>query len=181
MVKMVQTNPGLFFALKFLMLFVLFYGLFFLVIGLSSPENFYSPVVAKYLDIVSAIKKSLVMGTRWLAGIAGYETVETAGYVIRFPAGRGVVIARDCVGIGVFSFWIAFVLASSLSPLRSSLWLGGGLLALWCINVLRITLLLIVYNKYGLTKIAGLDHHSFFNILAYAFIGGMLYLYYRKA
>ena len=181
MMRKLLNDPFAIFVTKFLFLFGTFYGLFFLVIGLSSPENIYSPFVATYLDFVTSIKKSLMTGTKTLLGFFGYKVDLLENFVIKMKGGRGVFIARDCVGIGVYSFWGAYIIASHHKNLkRTLLWLVGGAFILWLINVARISLLLIFYNKSGSPDIFGLDHHTFFNIVAYGFIFLMIWKFNQR-
>ena len=86
-------------------------------------------------------------------------------------------IARDCVGIGVMSFWAAFVLATVMTSLKQKItWLFSGLLLLWVINVLRIGLFLVARNRAWDMPLS-LDHHTWFTIFAYGAIFGMIYVF----
>lgn len=95
---------------------------------------------------------------------------------MRITGGRGIIIAMDCVGYGVYSFWIAFVAANSGSFTRKLKWIFFGVLVLWLINDIRITLFLVAINK-GWPMPLGLDHHTWFNIFAYLFIFLMIWWY----
>lgn len=101
------------------------------------------------------------------------------GFLIRFNGGRGVYIAMSCVGYGVYSFWIAFVVANTGRFLKKAAWIFFGVLALWLINVIRITLFLTAINK-GWPMPLGIDHHTWFNIFAYLLIFGMIGLYDKR-
>ncbi|RYY46078.1 MAG: hypothetical protein EOO06_15280 [Chitinophagaceae bacterium] len=169
----------LIFLAKFLLLFGVLYGGTLAVIGLAAPGGLYSPFIEQYLDYVSWIKQSLVWGAHHTVAAAGYETYQAPGYVLRHVGGRGVMIAMDCVGYGVYSFWIAYVIANDGSWKRKLLWSVGGVLALWAINVGRISLFLIslIKNK---PMPFGIDHHTWFNIVAYLFIFGMIWAFERS-
>lgn len=86
----------------------------------------------------------------------------------------------DCVGYGVYSFWIAFVAANSGKPLKKALWIVSGVVALWLINVIRITLFLVAINK-GWPMPLGINHHTWFNIVAYLLIFLLMWLYDRSS
>ncbi len=45
------------------------------------------------------------------------------------------------------SFWGAFVIANYDLWKRKLVWIIGGWLAIWCINVIRMALLIIAMNK----------------------------------
>ncbi len=104
------------------------------------------------------------------------QTQTQPGFVIRFTGGRGVIIAMSCVGYGVYSFWIAFVAANKGTLAKKSLWIIFGLLALWFINVIRITLFLTAINKNWPMPL-GIDHHTWFTIFAYLLIFFMIWLF----
>ena len=115
-------------------------------------------------------------GTGWLVGLFGYDTVKEPGFLIRIIGKRGVFIAMDCVGYGVYSFWAAYVLANTGNAWRKAAWVCGGLLLLWTINVVRISMFLVAINQ-NKTMPLGIDHHDWFTLVAYAFIFAMIYLY----
>jgi exosortase/archaeosortase family protein len=82
----------------------------------------------------------------------------------------------SCVGYGVYSFWAAYVIANTGSALKKAVWVSGGILCLWLINVARISMFLVAINQ-NKTMPLGIDHHTWFTIVAYAFIFGMIYVY----
>ena len=99
---------------------------------------------------------------------------------MNITGGRGIYIAMDCVGYGVYSFWIAFVAANTGGFWQKVKWICSGLLALWFINVLRITLFLVAINK-GWPMPLGIDHHTWFTIAAYIMIFILILLYDKKS
>ena len=149
------------------------------IIGLAAPEGWYSPFVAAHLDYVSGLKLGLMWGVKLLLSLFGIQTVMHPGFVIRILNGQGVTIAMSCVGYGVYSFWIAYVLSSAGNWLPKLTWVLLGLLSLWFINVVRITLFLQAVNKNEPMPL-GIDHHTWFTIVAYLFIFMMIWLYERN-
>ena len=166
----------LIFVFKFIFLYLFFYYGTLLIIGLSSPGGFYNQLFHDYFNFVSWLKISLIKGATVIANIFGYTTKEEPGFLLHVVNGRGVIIAYDCVGYGVMSFWAAFIIASSLSFKKKLVWLFGGLLLLWLINVCRIGLFLVALNK-GWDMPLGLDHHAWFNIFAYTAILFLMFLF----
>ncbi len=88
----------------------------------------------------------------------------------------GVNVVYSCLGYGVTSFWIAFVFANRGSWKRKLAWMIGGTLALWFINVLRLSLVMLANNNNWAIPF-GWDHHTWFNIFAYVLIFLMIYVY----
>lgn len=108
--------------------------------------------------------------------LLGHQTVMEPHYLIRIFKGRGVIIAYDCAGYGVMSFWLAFILTFPRDNRNKWLWGMGGLFLLWLINVFRITLFMISINQ-GWKFPLGIDHHTWFNIFSYFFIFLLIYFY----
>ena len=146
------------------------------MIGLAAPGGYYSPFIEHYLDYVSWIKNSLINATAAILSLFHVPTTKEPGFALRITGGRGIIIAMDCVGYGVYSFWIAFVAANTGTWLRKVSWIIAGLLLLWLINVVRITLFLVAINK-GWPMPLGIDHHTWFTIAAYAMIFILIWWY----
>ncbi len=149
------------------------------IIGLAAPVGWYSPFVEHHLDYVSWLKNSLTTGSKFILSLFSIPTYKEPGFVLRYPEGKAVIIAMDCVGYGVYSFWIAFVGANKGRMIKKIGWIFFGLLALWFINVVRITLVLVAINK-GWPMPLGIDHHTWFTIFAYLLIFFMIWLYDRS-
>lgn len=168
------------FFLRFIAKFLFTFGLLYLgtlaVIGLASPDGYYSPFVDKYLDYISGIKNLLLYSTKAILSIFGIATNMEPDYAIRIVNGRGVWIAMDCVGYGVYSFWIAYIVAGTITIKKKMGWILGGLLLLFIINDIRITLFLVAINK-GWPMPLGINHHTWFTIFAYGAIFTMMYFF----
>ena len=148
--------------------------------GLAAPEGkYYSAFIDKHLDYVSWLRSSLTHGARIFAGWFGYATAYKSSTQLHVIGGRGVNVGYDCLGYGVISFWIAFVFANTGTWKRKAVWMFGGALVLWIINVLRISLVLIGVNKNWKFPF-GWDHHTWFTIAAYIMIFVMIWLYDKK-
>lgn len=173
-----MKNKYVLYLLKFLGIFCLLYFGTLAVIGLAAPGGYYSPFIAKYLDYVSWIKMSLIHATGFILSLFHIPTKIEPDFLIRIEGGRGVIIAMDCVGYGVYSFWIAFVIANKGTLIKKTTWIVCGVLALWLINVIRITLFLTAINK-GWPMPLGINHHTWFNIFAYGLIFLMIWRYDR--
>ncbi|RYZ62417.1 MAG: exosortase/archaeosortase family protein [Chitinophagaceae bacterium] len=158
---------------KFLGLFcLLFYGTE-AVIAFSSPGNHYSPFVADHLNFVDPFRFFLLESTRSLLSVWEIQTVFKDDFTVGIPGGRSVKMVYSCLGYGVLSFWIAFVFANRASWQKKAGWMVGGCLLLCAINIVRIALLLLAINR-GWSIPFGWDHHTWFNIVAYAMIIGMI-------
>jgi exosortase/archaeosortase family protein len=175
-----QMKQFLIFVIKFILFFLFFYYGTKGVIALSATEGHYSKFVADYLDYVTLIKRSLIWGTRLLLSFFHIETYQVDPFVVRIKNGVGVRIAHGCVGYGVYSFWLAYILANSFKAKIKMKFIVIGLFLLWLINVLRISLLLVTMQNNNQMPL-GLDHHTWFTIVSYVAIFAMIYGFERKS
>lgn len=175
----ISDKKFLWFAGKFLLLFSLFYFATLLIIGLAAPGGLYSPFIEKYFDYVSWIKQSLIWGVGLIMNWSGYATYTLPDFIIGIKNGTSVKIAMDCVGYGVYSFWAAYVIANDGNTIKKISWVISGLLLLWMINTGRIAIFLMALQQRKRMPF-GIDHHTWFNIVAYAFIFLMIWLYEKK-
>ncbi len=172
----IKKYPFTIYLLRFIGIFcILFYGTIG-VIGLTSPGGYYSPFLDHYFNYVAWLRSSLLYGAKILLSFCGFETWVRNIYNLQMLHGRGVHIGFDCLGYGVMSFWAAFIIANEGSVLKKVKWIVGGLLLIWVINVLRISLLLVAINKHWAMPL-GLNHHTWFNIVAYSCIFAMIYTF----
>lgn len=164
------------FVATFIAVFLIcYYGTLFLT-GLAVHGGSYSPFVEKYFNIASWLRSSLILSSKQFLFLLGTETVRSDEYVLRAVGGRGVRIVYACLGFGVMSFWVAYIVANFASLPKKIYWIFGGLFFLWIINVVRISLVLLAGNKGWLFPF-GWDHHTWFNIVAYGAIFAMIYFF----
>lgn len=167
------------YLLKFAGAFCLLYYGTLAVEGLAAPEGkFYSAFVEHYLNYVSWLRASLTYGTKGLLTLFGYTIDIVSPVYLRVRYGLGVHMGYDCLGYGVMSFWLAFVFANTAGWKMKLKWMVLGSFVLWLINVLRISLLLVATNKKWPMPL-GLDHHTWFNIVSYAAIFSMIWIFDR--
>ena len=163
-------------VLKFLIVFCFFYFGTLAIIGLSAPVGYYSPYVAQHLNFISWLRGSLLGTAKLALSLFNYRVYFEDDYVIRIQNGWAIRMVYSCVGYGIMSFWAAFILTNTAPGKRKFIWLIGGLLMIWCINVIRVCLVLVSYNNNWAMPF-GIDHHTWFNIIAYLFVFLLIYFY----
>ncbi|MFZ4059284.1 MAG: hypothetical protein ACOYKE_14170 [Ferruginibacter sp.] len=170
----------IFYLIKFIGVFCLvFYGTK-AVIGITAPGGYYIQWIDDYINYPAWLRKSILQASKLLVEIIGYDCQIPDGYKIKFVDGRGVKMVYSCLGYGIMSFWIAFVFANTLHWKKLLQWLLIGLLAIWLLNVIRVSLLLIATNK-GWQIPFNIEHHTLFNVLAYLLVFLMMYVYDRRS
>ncbi len=171
--KVQNSNTPLKFIFKFLFLFLLFYYFNIIFFGLTSPGNYYSPFLANHLNYIQGIRWILLNASTGLLNLLGFSAICNNYYLL--VAGRGTIqVVYACLGLGVISFFTAFVLAYP-KPLKSKIiFIIAGILTIEVLNVLRFVLLALFWNKSD-SKI--IDHHTIFNIVIYILIAISLYFW----
>ncbi|HEV8081872.1 MAG TPA: exosortase/archaeosortase family protein [Chitinophagaceae bacterium] len=164
------------YILKFIGAFCLLYFGTLLIIGLAVPGGYYSPFVQHNLDFVTALRNSLMYTSKWILSLFGYDCYIGGPTSLRLRGGRGINIGYDCLGYGVTSFWLAFVFANKGTFKKKLAWMVCGAIALWIINIIRLSLMLVSTNN-NWSFPFGFDNHTWFNIVAYGFIFLMIWLY----
>lgn len=114
-----------------------------------------------------------------MLSVFGHPSSFKDQFTLVLQSGEGVRMVYSCIGYGVMSFWAAFVLANRGRWKKKVLWILCGWLALWFINVLRMAFLLLAAKKQWVVPF-GWDHHTWFNIAAYALIFALIYFYDRS-
>ena len=89
-----SSRQFIFFVIKFIGYFLLFYYGTEAVISFSSPGGYYIKFVADYLDYVSFIKNSLIGGSKFILSLFGINTYQVDPFIVRIENGLGVRIAH---------------------------------------------------------------------------------------
>jgi exosortase/archaeosortase family protein len=177
--KTLLSKPLVIYLFKFGGLFSLFYFGTLLIIGLCSKENLYSPFVSTYLDFITPLRRSILQSAEYILKFFGHSTIWSDQYTLGLKDGRSVRMVYSCIGYGVLSFWAAFILANPKGLKVTIIWLVCGWALLWALNVLRIFFLLLAINNNSGVKFE-IDHHTFYNIIAYCCIFLMIFFYDRS-
>lgn len=103
------------------------------------------------------------------------EQVFTTDTWMRVSGRGGFIMAYDCLGFGVMSFFTAFVIAFP-KPLKNKyFFLPTGLLFIQALNILRFILLGKFWKHSHLKQI--IDHHDLFNIILYLSLMVVIYFW----
>lgn len=162
-------HPFLIYTLKFLGIFCLLYYGTEAVIGMSAPGGYYSSFVEHYLNYPALLRYSLLYGAKFLLALSGASSYVHDINFLRLQAGPGVRIVYSCLGVGVMSCWVAFVLANEGGLKSKITWCLAGVVLIWLINVCRMALVLTAAAYHWKTPFQ-MEHHTLFNIVAYAAI-----------
>ncbi len=173
------TNSFYKFLLYFFVTFLGCYYGFKVLSGAAVEGGLYSNFIHNYFNITSWIRQGLIFCTQQFLGFFNINSVKESEYILRANANSGIKLVYGCLGIAVYSFWVAYIVASIATVKNKIIWFFIGLLSLWAINVVRISLVLLAQiNKWAFPL--GMDHHTWFNIVSYFFILILIFLFERK-
>jgi len=176
---MLQTFK--FFNVKsFLKLIALVLVLYYFFLGygaLVSPEgNQYSAFLDHNLNFIDWYRRTIMVFSNTIAHAFGANSYIVSHQMMKLGNNIEFEIWFPCLGFGVMSFWLSFVVNSTSSLKRKFTWSIVGILAIWFINCLRIALLIISVDR-NWPQSSYIDHHDMFNIMAYIIIATLMYYY----
>ncbi|TDH28029.1 hypothetical protein EXU57_06080 [Segetibacter sp. 3557_3] len=174
-------NKGFIYIIKFLCWFAVLYGGTIFFIGLTSPAGgFYSSFLDNNLNYINWWRTAILEVSNIFAHLFGMNTFVQHPMKLKAVDGAGVRMVYSCIGYGVTSFWCAFVLANEGKWQKKLFWAIAGGVGLFLVNCLRVSLLLLaVQSRWQVNRF--FDHHTLFNIAAYALIFFLMYIYTRNS
>lgn len=175
----VENKSFIKYAAKLIILYLLLdYGTT-LFIGITTQGGIYIEWLDKYFNYVAWLRHSILSTAKFVMYLLGYETHIHSTYILQIKNGSGVRMVYSCIGYGVLCFWAAFILVNKGKFWFKTKWLISGLIIIFITNVLRVVVLLIALQK-KMFKPFTLDHHTFYNIVAYLIVIGMMLLFLKQ-
>jgi exosortase/archaeosortase family protein len=173
---MTSQNSPLKFAAWFIVLFLVFYYFNIAFWGVVSPGGYYSPFLAGYLNYIVVLRSVLLHSTEFILKTMGFGTIINDHELLL--AGHGIInVSYSCLGLGVLSFFVAFVIAYPKPFKAKMIFLLCGILTIEILNVLRFVILALFLNK---DQGQHFDHHTIFNILIYIIISISLFFWVKN-
>lgn len=167
------------YCIKFIAAYCILYYGSQAIIGLSAPGGYYSRFVHDYLNYPALLRKGLLKCSQVFLEMMGYKTEMPDEYKIKMVGGKGVRMVYSCLGIGVSSFWAAFMLANETGIKKKLFFILFGIIFIFLINVGRIMLLFITANK-GQKIPFGIEHHTLFTVASYILIILLIFIFDRS-
>jgi exosortase/archaeosortase family protein len=168
------------FILKFLILLPLLYYFHIGFNGIVSPEGpYYSALLDNAFNYIKLFRYLMLFGASSFVEWLGIGTAMEGTYIINLENGGSVIMWLPCLGLGIISFWVAFVVSHAIAPLKKLWWCVIGILAIWFLNCARVILVLLSIEKEW-QSLPYFNHHDIFNLFSYAAIFFLLYLFLKK-
>jgi len=170
-----EKNGPLKFILLFIILFAAFYYFNILFFGITAVGNhhYYSAFLAGHLNYIRGLRLLLLNSSAQILNWLGFAAI-TNDYDL-LVAGHGIIhLDYSCLGLGVISFFAAFVLAYPGKWKPKIIFLASGILGIEILNITRFILLSLLLSKQVTMKF---NHHTVFNIIIYLVIAITLYFW----
>lgn len=174
------NKAAIIFVVKLLVFYLLFsQGNLFMNSVMSEGGKYYNEYVAQNLDYIQGLKNILIKPAVWIINLFGFYAIhnEMDVMVVNGPYLR---VNYSCLGLGVMSFLIAFIIAFP-AKLKSKIdLLIVGMIMIYVLNVLRIAGLGILLRVFKSQRNNFTYHHEVFNIIVYVIIFTLLYFWIKK-
>jgi exosortase/archaeosortase family protein len=159
-----KKSGPLTFVFSFIVLFVLFYYFNILYFSMTEPySRHYIPWLANHLNYISALRTGLLKSSEQILNWLGYTSLSNEYDLLL--VGHGVLkLVYSCLGLGVISFFAAFVIAYPRKWKSKVVFLISGIIGIELLNIARFVLLALFWSKQHARII---DHHTIFNIFIY--------------
>jgi exosortase/archaeosortase family protein len=154
----------------------MFYYFNILFFGITNPGKHYYPFLANHLNYIRGLRWLLLSISAQVLNWFGFSAIHNSTELL--VAGKGaIVLVYSCLGLGLMSFFAAFVIAYPKKTKQKVIFLITGILAIQFLNILRFVLLALFWNKNS-SRIV--DHHTVFNIILYIIIMTSLYFWIKQ-
>jgi exosortase/archaeosortase family protein len=162
------------FSITFILLFLAFYYFNIGFFSITSPQSSnYNSFVADNFNYIRLLRHMLLLCTSFLLRCAGFNTVINEYEML--VAGRGGIrLVYSCLGLGLMSFFAAFVLAYPKFMREKVVFLIAGLFVIQLLNILRMAMVALFWDREAQQII---DHHTIFNGIIYVIIAIGLYFW----
>jgi exosortase/archaeosortase family protein len=168
------------YASVFLGVFLVLYGGTYAFIGITAPGGkLYSEWLANHLNYVSWFRQFLLSGAGVFVQPFGLDAHVIDPYTLSVSGVASVRMVYACLGYGIISFWIAFVVANPITIKQKIGWGFGGSVAIVISNMIRIAVLLIASAKKWPTLFK-IDHHTVYSICNYLLIILLIFLFNKQ-
>lgn len=173
--KQYWQNPSIRFVVLFLGLFSLFYYFNIFYMGVTAPGNYYSFFLDEHLNYISGFRHLLIAISAWVLRIFDYQVFTSDTTLHALNAG-GINVVYSCLGFGVMSFFVAFVIAWPERSLKSKLWfIPVGLVLIQLLNIARFIMITLFWRSSPYRSVV--DHHTLFNVILYAVLLASIYFW----
>ena len=165
------------FLMSFIFLFPLFYyaNIYYFSVTTTGSAHF-CPFLANHLNYIRGLRLLLLNCSSQILNWLGFAAI-TNEYDLLVAGHGSIKLVYSCLGLGVISFFSAFVLSYPKNWEPKVIFLISGVLGIEILNIIRFVLLSLFWDKH---KNQVIDHHFIFNIFIYLIILASLYFWVKN-
>lgn len=169
-----RSGSPLKFIIGFVLLFPLFYYFNIWFFSITSPgARHYNAFITTHFNYISGLRELLLSSSARVLGWFGFPSIYDEYHLL--VAGHGYLqLVYSCLGLGVVSFFAAFVLSYPAKLKPKIILLICGVIGIEILNIARFVLLGLFWDKKNNQIV---DHHTIFNITIYIIIAITLYFW----
>ncbi len=161
------------FVVSFIILFAVFYYFNIFYFGVTAPGGYYSAFLNDHLNYIRWLREGLLDTSALIINKLGFSAI-TDEYDL-LVAGHGAIrLVYSCLGLGIISFFAAFVLSYPKKWKPKIIFLITGILGIEILNIARFVLLALFWQRRGIIVF---DQHTIFNVIVYIIIAVCLYFW----
>ncbi|MGY3211677.1 exosortase Y [Mucilaginibacter sp. HD30] len=171
---MILKSKAVKFSITFIAVFLAFYYFntgFFSITSAQSAN--YNSFIASNFNYIRLLRHILLFCTSFFLRCVGFSNV-TNEYELLIAGRGGIRLIYSCLGLGLMSFFTAFVIAYPKPFKKKLVFLIAGLVIIQVLNVLRMALVALFWGRKAQHII---DHHIVFNSIIYIIIAIGLYFW----
>lgn len=158
--------------------FILVYLFHYFAIAIFAEGGWYWEFGATNLNYIKWFRSLQLNSASFILNQFGYSTYFKNITTLALENGSGIVLVYGCLGVDVISLWTIYIIFSYERTYKRKLtWIIGGSLLITFLNILRITILLIAFNKKWISE--SFDHHTFYNVVLYLIVIGLILFHER--
>lgn len=178
--KKEANKAAIVFVVKLLFFYFLFsQGNLFMNSVMSEGGKYYNAFISENLNYIQGLRTILIVPAVWIIKLFGFYAIynEMDVMVVNGPLLR---VNYSCLGLGVMSFFTAFVIAFPAKLKAKIRLFVVGTIMIYLLNVGRIAGLGVLLGFFKSQRENFTYHHEIFNIIVYICIFVLLYLYIKK-
>jgi exosortase/archaeosortase family protein len=178
--KKEANKAAILFVVKLLFFYFLFsQGNLFMNSVMNEGGKYYNAFISENLNYIQGLRTILIVPAVWIIKIFGFYAIynEMDVMVVNGPLLR---VNYSCLGLGVMSFFTAFVIAFPANVKAKFRLFVIGMIMIYVLNVGRIAGLGVLLGFFKSQRDNFTYHHEIFNIIVYICIFLLLYLYIKK-
>lgn len=178
--KKEANKVAILFVVKLLFFYFLFsQGNLFMNSVMNEGGKYYNAFISENLNYIQGLRTILIVPAVWIIKLFGFYAIynEMDVMVVNGPLLR---VNYSCLGLGVMSFFTAFVIAFPAKLKAKMRLFVIGMIMIYLLNVGRIAGLGVLLGFFESQRDNFTYHHEIFNIIVYICIFLLLYLYIKK-